>query len=363
MCIRDSLGAARYAVHGIFQWRKIKKRRNLLLLWRDVRFLRIGARGKRAFRNLQVALFHFFALLHREFFQLADVHLQRIREVRKIEWQQVRIRQAHGGDAASLRERAAVRKIRVSKVRVPVKIIVSRMIDSAAALPAKPDIQRSDANDVEEGTVVGAAAERANAQIGAIASLLAIVLFIGTDDLPELHAFPQRQLGLRILYVACYVIDELLERVRALCPEETAAVNIRIDIRHGVLAQFVGMRLHPFRGAEQARLFAIPGAKNDRALGLPSGLHQFRGCARLFQQGHLPGDGILGAVHPRVMVIPTNHPFVRIHGPGYFCDHVVQRLDVPIGKYFKVHFRGPRADVIGKRQASAPCEMCIRDSP
>ena len=41
-----------------------------------------------------------------------------------------------------------------------------------------------------------------------------------------------------------------------------------------MLLQFVGVRLGPFGGAQQAGLFAVPDAINDGALRLPSLLQQ-----------------------------------------------------------------------------------------
>ncbi len=71
------------------------------------------------------------------------------------------------------------------------------------------------------------------------------------------------------------------------------------------------MVLSPLRRAQQHGLFAIPGAIDDRALGLPTLLQQFAQGARFFQQRDLAGDGIFRAVHPSVVMISAHNPLVR----------------------------------------------------
>ena len=47
-------------------------------------------------------------------------------------------------------------------------------------------------------------------------------------------------------------------------------------------------------------------------LGFQPCLHELAERARLFEQSDLAGDGILGAVHPGIVVIAADHPLVGI---------------------------------------------------
>ena len=73
--------------------------------------------------------------------------------------------------------------------------------------------------------------------------------------------------------------------------EKAAAVAIGVDVSDGMFAQFIDVRLHPFCGTEQAWLFAVPGAIDDGALGIPSLLVQFAQHASFFELGDMPARG------------------------------------------------------------------------
>src|SRR5438874_11109449 len=54
------------------------------------------------------------------------------------------------------------------------------------------------------------------------------------------------------------------------------------------------------------------------------------------------------------IVVAADHPFVRRGRAGNACDHVVQRLQAPVGLDAQVHFGGSGADVIGDAKPAAP---------
>ena len=110
---------------------------------------------------------------------------------------------------------------------------------------------------------------------------------------------------------------------------KSAPVAIGVDISDRVLFKIRGMRLRPFGGTEQPRLFAIPEAVNDGPLRLPALLQQFGKPAHLFHFGDRAGKRILRAVDPRVVMIAANHPFVRIFGARNPHDHVIKRASYP----------------------------------
>ena len=146
------------------------------------------------------------------------------------------------------------------------------------------------------------------------------------DKRLQLGPLPYRQLGLRIGNLPRYVIDEVLHRVGPVHLKKTAIVGIGIDVQHRVVAQFCRMLFHPFGGTEQSRLLAIPGAINNGPPRFPPLLAQFAQRSRFFQLRHHPGNRIFRAIHPRVVVVAADHPFVRGFVAGNLGDDVIDRL-------------------------------------
>src|SRR5229473_2531897 len=114
------------------------------------------------------------------------------------------------------------------------------------------------------------------------------------------------------------------------------------------------MLLGPFGGAQESRLFAVPRAIDNGALRLPSGLDQLTKSPRFFDGGNLTRDGILRTVYPAVVMIATNHPFIRKSGTLNSSDHVINWLDVPARFHFQMNSRGAGTDVVGDAEAPAP---------
>ena len=171
----------------------------------------------------------------------------------------------------------------------------------------------------------------------------------------QLRALPDRHFGFGILNVLHHAIHEILERVRALHTQKSSTVAIRVDIGDGVLFQIRGVRLGPFGRTEQAGFLAVPETIDDGPLRLPALFQQFRKAAHLFHLGDRAGDWILRAIHPGVVMIAANDPFVRILGAGNAHDHVIEALRIPVEFHAHVNFRGTRSDVIGDRQRAPPC--------
>src|SRR5439155_23868507 len=120
------------------------------------------------------------------------------------------------------------------------------------------------------GRVVRPGAERADAEIAAIADVLPILVLGGARNLPRLQPLPDRQVRFGIANVARHAVDEALERMRSADVEEAAAVAVGVDVRDGVLAQIVRVGLDPLGRSEQPLLFAVPGGVDDRPLRRPA---------------------------------------------------------------------------------------------
>ena len=133
-------------------------------------------------------------------------------------------------------------------MRVPVEIVVDRVVDTLLVLAAIPQAEAGNAEVIEESSEIGPGAEGFDPQIGTLPQLLAIICFCIRDlrkMLTLLHGHP----GFRIFDIACDSVDELLEAVRPSHLEESAIVSVGIDINCGVPAQLLGVRFNPFRGS------------------------------------------------------------------------------------------------------------------
>ena len=147
----------------------------------------------------------------------------------------------------------------------------------------------------------------------------------------QMGTLKTRKVLLRILNIVRHRSDDGLQSWVPADEEISTVTAVGIDVGDGVLVQFADVGFDPFDGAQQAGLFAIPCAINDGAFGRPALLVQFAESARFFEFGRHAGDGIVGAVDPRVMMIAANDPLIGI-GAGDRGDDVVERLDVPVGE-------------------------------
>ncbi len=96
-------GATRHLLGGILDWREIQMRRNSLHLGSNKRLSRIVASLEHSFLNLAIALANLIVCFLRERLQFLHVSLHRVRKISELEWQQVRIGEAHHRGAAGLR--------------------------------------------------------------------------------------------------------------------------------------------------------------------------------------------------------------------------------------------------------------------
>src|SRR5438309_12123565 len=83
-------------------------------------------------------------------------------------------------------------------MRVPVKIIVDRVINAALIFAAVTEVGRSDAEVIEKHRVVGTRSQGRNSQVGALAHFLAVLVSLGFDNLMRLRTLPDADLLLRI---------------------------------------------------------------------------------------------------------------------------------------------------------------------
>ncbi len=121
-------------LNRIFHRRKIHVRRHGLDRGRHGRLARICRGREDAFLQLQIAFGKFILLVFEQLFELGLVLRNGLGLGRVIHGNQVRTREAHHRGACDLRQGTPVGEISVGEVRVPVKVVVDRMILVAIVL-------------------------------------------------------------------------------------------------------------------------------------------------------------------------------------------------------------------------------------
>src|SRR5579864_4667787 len=115
---------------------------------------------------------------------------------------------------------------------------------------------------VDKCGVVAAGTESANAEIRASARVFAIFR-AAHGKTGSLIALPHGNILLRISNVTGDGVHKFFQRVRTFHGKKAAAISVSIDVKSGVLLEFVAVVLSPLRGAQQHRLFTVPRAIND----------------------------------------------------------------------------------------------------
>ncbi len=188
----------------------------------------------------------------------------------------------------------------------------------------------------------------------------AVLLARGLLGLRRVHHLPaagllgDRLAGARIHHVAGDLGHHLLQSVRAADVEPALARAVGVDVDRRLVTQLGGVLLGPLGRAEQPPFLAVPEREDDGALRAPSGLEQLGESASGLHQRHRAADRIVGAVHPRVVVVAEDDPLVREGRALDAHDDVVQRAVLPVEGQLDAHLRGTGADVIGHRQRAAP---------
>src|SRR5579862_1218661 len=140
---------------------------NFLLGRGDVFLFRVRTGGEGAFFDFKIPFANFVLLLDAIALETANVSLNGVGLVGKIEWKEIGVGEAHYGAAGNLGQRFAVSEIRVAEMRVPIEIVVDRMIDAAQIFAAETVVQHRDAEEILKSGMIRAAAGNVDAQIGA----------------------------------------------------------------------------------------------------------------------------------------------------------------------------------------------------
>src|ERR1700730_12177920 len=159
----------------------------------------------------------------------------------------------------------------------PVEIVVERVIDAVVA--AETDIDRGDARVIEEGTEIGSGTEVTERRLTARLALWRLPgnsgrLLFGASDVPT-PGFVNAAAGFGVLDLPRGVAHEVLERRCGRGAEVRAGnANVGVNVGDRLCLQLGAIRLDPFGRTDQAGLFGVPLAYDDRALRLPAGANQ-----------------------------------------------------------------------------------------
>src|SRR5580704_11011220 len=129
---------------------------NFLLGRGDVFLFRVRAGGEGAFFDFKIAFANFVLLLDAIALETANVSLNGVGLVEKIEWKEIGVGKAHYGAASDLRQRFPVREIRVAEMRVPIEVVVDRVVDAALIFAAETVVQHGDAEKILKSSMIGA---------------------------------------------------------------------------------------------------------------------------------------------------------------------------------------------------------------
>src|SRR6185436_2336017 len=194
--------------------------------------------------DLAIALGDLFRAAVTQRLKILDVSLDGLGQVGECERQQVRVGQSQNGNSGGLRQSLAVDERRIAEMHEPVEIIVYRMIDPTVVLALVAKVEGWNAEVVEERRVVGSRAERADAEIVAIASIPAGLRRSGENP-RSLDSLPRADSRLRIRNISGNAVDEFLEGMRPLDIEVASGVGVAVQISDGVGFQLVSVRLDP----------------------------------------------------------------------------------------------------------------------
>ena len=149
------LGAASQCLGSILQRSKVQVRGNILTRLSYRRPSWIEGRLEHALIQLLVALANCFLLVGQQLLQLLVVFLNGVCEVDKVERQHVSICEPQHRCAYGLGQRPAVHERGIREMRVPVKVVVNRVVDTLVILSPVTEINAGNPQIVEERGVVG----------------------------------------------------------------------------------------------------------------------------------------------------------------------------------------------------------------
>ena len=287
-------------------------------------------------------------------------------------------RRPHGDQRVEPRGGRVRQELGVAEPLHPGEVIVNRVVDPVA--PAEPDVERRDAQVIDEGRVVGARPEPV--QLGrepAGGRVRGLAGPFGRGGVPERVERVERDV--RRPRRAPLLDPELAERlagadvgdrsgrVERQVAQRGDAVHVeflagdrRIDVehQHGAFVELLGVLLGPLGRADEAVLLGVPTGVHQRPPRLPAVLdRRAQGPARLQGRGGA-APRIDRPVDPGVAVVAEDDPAVGLDLSLDRRDHVPDRLQLILDLDLEPDLDRARPDMVGERQAPLPARRDVR---
>ena len=189
--------------------------------------------------------------------------------------------------------------------------VVDRVVLAVVALAAEADVERGDAEVLQERAVVGARTERVDLEAAACraARCAAPACRSGSRSAstrsPTVPPLAGSGTSLRDL------VDEPLEAVRAADVEQAACVHVGVDVGHGLGAERLRRGPRPTRSSRAAPAPRRPRPRRRWSASASSRPSPASPIARASSiTATMPLTGSDGAVHPCVVMVAADDPLV-----------------------------------------------------
>ncbi len=193
-----------------------------------------------------------------EFVDLLDVVFHGVREIAEAHGQDIGVGNPQNEMTNGLSEGNTVGKIGITKPPVVIIGVVHGVINAAALVfPAKSNVQRGNAQVLQERAVIGPRSQRVDGRrpavhdpFGDLPGLFACVASAAINHNPGPKARQDVGARLRIEHATCDLVYQCFERMAPARVQETAAVAVGVHIQYRLVPEFSAVGFDPLRGSE-----------------------------------------------------------------------------------------------------------------
>ena len=233
------------------QRREVERRHRLSPLRRRDLVGRVGGQREDAVLEAAVVLGRLGAQRVRHLLDVGDVGLDAAGGARELEGQQVGVGQPQHGAPADLGQRDAVGVVGIHEALEVRDRVVDRVVLAVGALAAEADVERGDAEVLQERAVVGARAERVDLEQPRLAQRGALLRRAAQDRAGDQAIADRAALG-RLRDDLGDLVGEPFEAVRAADVEQAASVHVGVDVGHGLVGERLRRDPRPTRSSRGA---------------------------------------------------------------------------------------------------------------
>src|SRR5262249_32167202 len=221
------VGAAFHRSTAVFKRGEVDERRQLFPFWSYCWMLRIRGRLIHAFVQLLIDFLLLVLLGLEQGFEFLHVACNGICRIAEAQRNKIGIGHSHDSRACQLGKGTTIDKLGIGKMRVPVKIVIDRVINAASTFAAKSKVQGSHTCVIQKRRVIGSITQSPDAKLGRSTQIAAILGSARAGDTLQPSALPNSKL--RFFWVVNFstdIVDEALETMIARCAPEAAAIAV-----------------------------------------------------------------------------------------------------------------------------------------